>query len=130
MVASLLSRGLVVQRFTDLKVWQRSHALVLEIYRVTATFPADERFGLVSQLRRAAVSVPCNIAEGTKRQRAPDYARFLNIAEGSLAETEYLVILSADLGYAPAAVRDKLTAEAQEIARMLHALRQKVEGAK
>jgi four helix bundle protein len=120
----------VVQRFTDLKVWQRSHALVLEIYRVTAAFPADERFGLVSQLRRAAVSVPCNIAEGTKRQRAPDYARFLNIAEGSLAETEYLIILSADLGYLAPAAKDQLTSEAQEIARMLHALRQKVESVK
>jgi len=119
-----------MQRFTDLKVWQRSHSLVLEVYRVTARFPEDERFGLVSQLRRAAVSVPCNIAEGTKRQRAPDYARFLNIAEGSLAETEYLLILSADLGYLGTEMKDQLTGEAQEIARMLHALRQKVEGAK
>ena len=119
-----------MQRFTDLKVWQRSHALVLEIYRVTASFPDDERFGLISQLRRAAVSVPCNIAEGTKRQRAPDYARFLNIAEGSLAETEYLIILSADLGYLAATIKDQITGETQEIARMLHALRQKVDGAK
>jgi four helix bundle protein len=79
-----------VQRFTDLKVWQRSHALTLDIYKFTATFPTDERFGLISQLRRAAVSVPTNIAEGSKRQSNPDYARFLNIAEGSLAETEYL----------------------------------------
>ena len=116
-----------MQRFTDLKVWQRSHALVLEIYRVTAAFPEDERFGLVSQLRRAAVSVPCNIAEGTKRKRAPDYARFLNIAEGSLAETEYLIILSADLGYLAPTIKNQLTSEAQELARMLHALRQKVE---
>jgi four helix bundle protein len=87
--------GGFVQRFTDLKVWQRSHALTLEIYRFTATFPTDERFGLISQLRRAAVSVPTNIAEGSKRQSNPDYARFLNIAEGSLAETEYLLLLSA-----------------------------------
>lgn len=116
-----------MQRFTNLKVWQRSHKLVLEIYRVTAAFPEDERFGLVSQLRRAVVSVPCNIAEGTKRQRAPDYARFLNIAEGSLAETEYLIILSTDLGYVTSVIKDQLTSEAQEIASMLHALRQKVE---
>lgn len=119
-----------MQRFTDLKVWQRSHALVLEIYRATASFPEDERFGLVAQLRRAAASVPCNIAEGTKRRRAPDYARFLNIAEGSLAEAEYLLILSADLGYMPVTEKDRLANEAQEIARMLHALRQKVEGSK
>jgi four helix bundle protein len=119
-----------MQRFTELKVWQRSHALVLEIYRVTAAFPDDERFGLVSQLRRAAVSVPCNIAEGSKRQSAPDYARFLNIAEGSLAETEYLIILSADLGYLTPATKDQLTTEVQELARMVHALRQRIENAR
>jgi four helix bundle protein len=77
-----------MQRFTDLKVWQRSHALVLRIYQLTAGFPAEERFGLGVQLRRAALSVPTNIAEGSKRQGSQEYARFLNIAEGSLAETE------------------------------------------
>src|SRR5262245_23081804 len=70
-----------MQHFSDLKVWQRSHALVLEIYGATKSYPGDERFGLVSQLRRAADSVPANIAEGAKRETAPDYARFLNIAE-------------------------------------------------
>ena len=83
-----------MQRFTDLKVWQRSHALVLAIYRATMSFPADERFGITSQLRRAAVSVPSNIAEGSKRQGRLDYARFLNIAEGSLSETQYLLMLA------------------------------------
>ncbi len=84
------------QRFTELKVWQRSHALFLDLYKLTAKFPGDERFGLTSQLRRAAMSVPTNIAEGSKRQSNVEYARFLNIAEGSLAETEYLVLLSRD----------------------------------
>ena len=88
-----------MQRFTDLKVWQRSHAFTLEMYRVTSSFPDHERFGLVSQLRRASASVPTNIAEGSKRARNQDYARFLNIAEASLAETEYLVILARDLEY-------------------------------
>jgi len=88
-----------MQRFTDLVVWQRSHRLALEIYRLTALFPADERFGLVSQLRGAATSVPTNIAEGSKRKTGSEYARFLNIAEGSLAETEYLLMLSRDLGF-------------------------------
>ena len=116
-----------MQRFTDLKVWQRSHALTLEIYRFRATFPTDERFGLVSQLRRAAVSVPTNIAEGSKRQSSPDYARFLNIAEGSLAETEYLLLLSRDLGYLKHEACEHPLAEVADVARMLHALRTKVE---
>jgi len=77
-----------MQRFTELKVWQRSHELTLEVYRVTASFPSTERFGLISQPRRASASVPTNIAEGSKRQSNQEYARFLNIAEGSLAETE------------------------------------------
>jgi four helix bundle protein len=117
----------IMQRFTDLKVWQRSHALVLDLYRLTASFPAEERFGLTSQLRRSAASVPTNIAEGSKRQRPADYARYLNIAESSAAETEYLLILSRDLGYLPADAAEKRIAEAQEISRMLHGLRSKVE---
>jgi four helix bundle protein len=116
-----------MQRFTDLRVWQRSHALALEIYRVTGAFPRDERFGLTSQIRRAVVSVPTNIAEGSKRQSCQDYARFLNIAEGSLAETEYLLFLSRDLGYLAEDVAGAPLAEITEIARMLHALREKVE---
>jgi four helix bundle protein len=88
-----------MQRFTDLKVWQRTHQLTLEVYRQTAGFPSGERFGLVSQLRRAAASVPTNIAEGSKRQSNQEFSRFLNIAEGSLVETEYLLMLSRDLGY-------------------------------
>ena len=116
-----------MQRFTELKVWQRGHALVLEIYRVTATFPTDERFGLTSQLRRAAASVPTNIAEGSKRQHPPDYARFLNVAEGSLAETEYLLFLSRELGYLTSDVAEPLLKEAGEISRMLYALRSKVD---
>jgi four helix bundle protein len=116
-----------VQRFTELKVWERSHALILELYRVTARFPEDERFGLTSQLRRAAASVPTNIAEGAKRSGAQDYARFLNIAEGSLSETEYLVMLSRDLGYLVLDDATKYLVEIEEIARMLFALRTKVE---
>jgi len=73
--------------------------MVLEVYRLTSAFPPPERFGLVMQLRRAAVSVPTNIAEGSKRSSAAEYAHFLNIAEGSLVETEYLLLLSRDLGY-------------------------------
>ncbi len=116
-----------MQRFNDLKVWQRSHALALEVYRLTATFPDGERFGLISQLRRAAVSVPTNIAEGSKREWSQDYARFLNIAEGSLSEVEYLLLLSRDLGFLAADASTALQTEVEEIARMLYALRVKVE---
>ena len=116
-----------MQRYTELKVWERSHALALAVYRQSASFPEQERFGLTAQLRRAAVSVPANIAEGSKRQGAQDFARFLNIAEGSLAETGYLLLLARDLGYLDAAAAKNLLAEVDEIAAMLHALRGKVE---
>src|ERR1700745_93446 len=88
-----------MQHFTNLVVWQRSHALVLDLYRLSAAFPAEERFGLISQLRRAAASVPTNIAEGAKRKSQRDYAPFLNLAEASLAEVESLILLSRDLDY-------------------------------
>ncbi len=81
-------------------------------------FPSDERYGVTSQLRRAAVSIPTNNAE---------YARFLNVAEGSLAETQYLIILSRDLGYLSDADEESLRPQLAEVARMLHALRHKVE---
>ncbi len=116
-----------MQNFRDLKVWQRSHALVLELDRLSTTFSVDERFGLVSQLRRAAASVPTNIAEGAKRHGKQDYARFLNLAEASLSETEYLVLLSRDLGYVTVQAAEAPLGEAAQIARMLHALRTKVE---
>ena len=116
-----------MQRFTKLEVWQRSHQLALSVYRLTRTFPTDERFGIVSQIRRAAVSVASNIAEGSKRRSNPDYARLLNIAEGSLAETESLLRLARDLEFGPAESLKTLIAEADEISRMVYALRAAVE---
>ena len=85
--------------FQDLDVWKNSHAFVLDVYRLTATFPADERFGMVIQFRRAAVSIPANIAEGFRKYTAADKARFFNTAEGSLEECRYYCILAQDLGY-------------------------------
>jgi four helix bundle protein len=117
-----------MQRFTELRVWQRSHALALEIYRLTSGFPSDERFGLTAQVRRAAVSVPTNVAEGSKRRSNMEYARFLNISEGSLAETEYLLMLSRDLGFVEPERLDSALNELSEVARMLSTLRSKVEG--
>jgi four helix bundle protein len=118
-----------MQRFTDLKVWQRAHALVLEIYRISAGFPPDERFGVTAQLRRAVVSINTNIAEGSRRQGQQEYSRFLNIAQGSAAETEYLLILSRDLDYLSPAAYERLITDLDEVARMLHGLRARVDGA-
>jgi four helix bundle protein len=115
-----------MQRFTELNVWKRSHALVLEVYRVTKAFPPDEKFNLISQIRRAALSVPTNIAEGSKRKSKQEYARFLNYAEGSLSETEYLLVVSRDLGYLPSKTCQRHLDEISEITRMLYALRSKV----
>jgi four helix bundle protein len=117
-----------VQRFTVLKVWQRAHELVLAIYRLSQPFPPEERFGVTGQLRRAAVSVASNIAEGSKRRSNTEYARFLNTAEASLVETEYLVLLSRDLNYLDDSTATGLLAHVDEVARMLSALRSRVEG--
>ena len=87
------------RKFQDLIVWQKAHAFVLEIYRWTDQFPHHERFGLTSQLRRSAVSIPANIVEGFKKRGIKDKLRFLNIAQGSLEESRYYLILASDLGY-------------------------------
>jgi len=105
------------QSFRDLGVWQKSHALVLEVYKLTRRLPKEELFGLVSQMRRSAVSVPANIAEAFKRRGKADKARQLNIAQGSLEELRYFFILCTDLSYLPAEpVGDRL----DEVARMLN----------
>ena len=112
-----------MQRFTEIKAWQRSHAMVLRIYGLTSQLPLDERFGLTAQIRRAAASVPTNIAEGSKRASPADYARFLNMAESSLVETEYLLLLGRDLGLVRGDDVEPLLGEVDEIERMLSALR-------
>jgi four helix bundle protein len=116
-----------MQRFTELRVWQRSHRLTLTIYELTQGFPESERFTLVPQVRRAAISICSNIAEGAKRNSEGEYARFLNIAEGSIAETESLLRLSKDLRFGDGGTVDALIAEAEEISRMTAALRGTVE---
>src|SRR5271165_4021391 len=116
-----------MQHYSKLAVWQRCHKLVLEIYRCTQAFPQSERFGLISQLRRAALSVPTNIAEGSKRAAPRDYAHFLNISEGSLSETEYLLLVSRDLGYIPSEIARCHLAEVSELLKMLHALRKTIQ---
>jgi four helix bundle protein len=85
------------KNFQDLIVWQKAHQLVLSVYRYSESFPKNELYGLTSQLRRAAVSIPANIAEGFKKRTKPDKARYLNIAQGSLEESRYYLILAKDL---------------------------------
>lgn len=108
------------QAFTDLLVWQKAHAWVLAIYRDTVRFPREELYGLVSQLRRAAVSIPASIAEGFKRRTAADKSRLYNISGGSAEEYRYHLILARDLGYLSANEADRLLIDLDEITRMLH----------
>ena len=111
-----------LQSFRDLEVWRRSIDLVEAIYRASSAWPADERFGLTSQVRRAAVSVPSNIAEGAARQGTGEFLQFLSIAKGSLAEVETQLILAERLGYLPATAGASLLTSAAEIGRMLAGL--------
>jgi four helix bundle protein len=110
-----------VRDFRALKVWEKSHEVVLEVYRVTGAFPADERFGLTSQMRRCAASIPANIAEGCGRDTDQDFARFLQIAAGSACELEYHLILSRDLSLLASDAHQRIDEEVQEIKRMLNA---------
>jgi four helix bundle protein len=113
-----------MSNFKKLDVWSDAHALVLDIYRVTGAFPRAEQFGLTSQIRRAAISIPANLAEGSGRDTQRDFARFTSIALGSADELEYLLILARDLGYLD---DDSLSARVQSIARQLVRLRQRAQ---
>ena len=112
--------------FHDLKVWQKSHRLTLTIYNVTRTLPPEERYGLMSQMRRAAASVAANIAEGCGRDGQADVARFFDMAMGSASELEYYVLLSHDLGFLASPAYQRLTREVTEVKRMLTSLTQKM----
>jgi four helix bundle protein len=111
----------MLRNYKDLKVWQRSYQLCLEIYKITKRFPKEERYSLISQIRRAAVSVPCNIAEGYGRKKTPEYIRSLYIAYGSNCELETQVLLSGDLGYINTEKLKKLQNDIGEVERMLKA---------
>jgi four helix bundle protein len=123
----------MLKNYRDLKVWQKSYQLCLDIYKMTKRFPKEEKYGLTSQIRRAALSVPSNIAEGYGRKTTPDYIRSLYIAYGSNCELETQVLLSGDLGYMKAEEFNKLQASIGEVERMLKALieslKEKVQGA-
>lgn len=112
--------------FRNLKVWQKAHQLVLSLYPVTASFPRQEVYGLASQIRRAASSIPSNIAEGCGREGDPELARFCVIARGSATELEYQLLLARDLKLIQPQDYEKLSAQTVEIKRMLTVLVQKL----
>ena len=119
------ARG-AVRDFRELKVWQKAHRFVLTIYRQTRGFPAEERFGLTSQLRRAAASVASNIAEGCGRDGERDFRRFLSMAAGSASEVEYQLLLARDLGYLDDKIYGLLNEQINEVKRMLNSFIQKI----
>src|SRR6266480_688700 len=111
-----------VRNFEDLAVWQRARELALAVYSCSRAFPREEIYGLTSQLRRASVSIGCNIAEGSKRRTTNDLCHFLNIAEGSTEEVKFLLMLAQDLGYIENATQIKLLNHAEAIGAMLNNL--------
>jgi four helix bundle protein len=106
------------RNFQDLRVWQHAHQFVLAAYELTGSFPKHEIYGLSAQMRRAAVSIPANIAEGFRRRGKSDKARFMNFAEASIEECRYYLILAHDLGYGETT---KIVDSLEDVSRLLHA---------
>ncbi len=107
--------------FRDLRVWTKAHALALQVYRATLGFPKNELYGITSQMRRAAVSIAANIAEGCGREGDPEFRRFLQISMGSASELEYHLLLAKDLGMLADGTYEQLNGEAVRVKRMLTA---------
>ena len=108
--------------FKDLRVWKLGHGLTLEVYRITGTFPEKEKFGIISQLRRCSSSVAANIVEGQSRHSTKEFMQFLYQARGSLAETQYFLILATDLQYMSKIENEKLQEQYEQLSRQLNAL--------
>ena len=113
----------MVKSYRDLLVWQKSYALTLVVYKATSAFPSTEVFGLTSQLRRAAVSIPANIADGCGRHSRPEFLRFIAIAQGSAGEVDTLLALAHDLTYLDSETGQQLAEQITEIGKMLSGLR-------
>jgi four helix bundle protein len=115
-----------MQNYKELKVWGKAHSFTLDVYKATQSFPTEEKFGLISQLRRASSSIPANIAEGCGKSTNAELRHFLNIALGSANEVEYFLLLAKDLKYLPEGKFTSLTTEINSIKAMLIALIGKV----
>ena len=111
------------KNFTDLIVWQKAHKFVLDIYKITKCFPKEEMYGLTSQMKRASVSIPANIAEGFKKKGKADKLRFYNIAQGSIEEMKYFLLLSNDLNYSNT---ENLEKDISEISKMIESYINKI----
>jgi four helix bundle protein len=107
-----------INNFKELNIWKKSIELVKEIYKITEKFPNSEIYGLTSQMRRAAVSIPSNVAEGFKRRYSKEFKQFLNIAMGSSAELETQVVIARELGYLKVEVEASITERLDHISRM------------
>ena len=115
-------KGARMQDFKKLRVWEHAHRFALDLYRITQSFPGEERYGLTSQLRRAAVSIPSNLAEGSGRGSDADFKRFVHIALGSASEVEYQLLLARELGFLEEHDHAALAGALRSIRRMLIAL--------
>lgn len=110
-----------MRNYRDILVWRKAHSLVMSVYKATRAFPDDERYGLVTQIRRAAVSIPSNIAEGCGRESDKEFSHFLSIAQGSTCEVDYQLILARDLHYVSTEAYEPLAMQVQEVGKMLRA---------
>jgi four helix bundle protein len=115
--------------YKDLLVWQKTRALIKRIYELTSSFPVEERYGLTSQIRRAAISISANLAEGFGRNASREFSHFSSIAYGSATELESLIIVSVDLGFLSEEAATIVQVDLEEILRMLNALRQTLRNA-
>jgi len=117
----------MLKSFKELKVWQKSYKLCLKVYKITKKFPKTEVYSFTSQMRRAALSIPCNIAEGYGRKTTPDYLRFLYMSYGSICELETQTLLAGDLEYIETESLYELQGDLGEVERMLKALIKSIE---
>jgi four helix bundle protein len=122
----LLFGEVVLKDFRELRVWQRAHALTLSVYKTTAGFTSDERYGLTSQIRRASSSIAANLAEGCGRTGDPEFARYCSIAMGSASELDYHLLLARDLALILPADYNEMAKRTAELKRMLNVLLQKL----
>jgi four helix bundle protein len=118
----LKAAGKEMKHWKDLLVWQKSHELVLSVYRITGSFPKTEQYGIVDQLKRASTSVPANIVEGHSRNSQKDFLRFLYIARGSIEELRYFLLLSKDLAYIPENIYCELENNCEQVSKLLNGL--------